>query len=68
MFDGGPELEGRAGEAQASVDLAGQGFGVLAGEVAADPPVDDLPIFLRGEVHPVGELAVPELHTRADGL
>ena len=68
VLDRGPELEGGSREAQASVDFAGQGFGVLTGQVATHPPVDDLPILLCGEVHPVGQLAVPELHPRADGL
>ena len=42
--------------------------GLLGGEVAADAAVDDAPAVRGGEVDPVGEVAVAELHAAADRL
>ena len=50
------------------VHLVGQRCGLLGREVAAHPPVDDLGQSAGGEVDAVREVAVANVHARADGL
>src|SRR6266511_4165940 len=59
------EVKLGAREGDRPVDLLRQRAGILAGEVPADPPIDDLPVLLGGEVHPIGEVPIPEVHTGA---
>ena len=64
----GPELEGDAGKLELLVDLGGQGSGFVGRQVPSHPAVDDPGPVRGGEVHPVGEVAVAEVHAGAHRL